>query len=96
VEFEALRGLLRRVAEEVEAEIKQMEKELAEARRGGGRGSWPLLETSCTRTSALGLRRPSTPKSRGNSPKAQRRGRLLRRLRGGSSALGLRWWRCFC
>ncbi len=30
-----LRGLLRRVAEEVEAEIKQVEKELAEARRVG-------------------------------------------------------------
>jgi len=35
VEFEALKGLLRRVAEEVEAEIRQVEKELAEARRGG-------------------------------------------------------------
>ncbi len=37
--FETLRGLLRRVAEEVEAEIKQVEGELAEtdrrARRGG-------------------------------------------------------------
>ena len=33
--FEALKGLLRRVAEEVEAEIRQVEKELAEARRGG-------------------------------------------------------------
>jgi hypothetical protein len=32
-----LRGLLRRVAEEVEAEIKQVEKELATARRRGGR-----------------------------------------------------------
>ena len=63
VEFEALRGLLRRVAEEVEAEIKQVEKELAEVRRGGGWGSWPLLETSCTRTSGLGLRRLSTRKS---------------------------------
>jgi hypothetical protein len=30
-----LRSLLRRVAEEVEAEIRQVEKELAEARRGG-------------------------------------------------------------
>jgi hypothetical protein len=37
VEFEALRGLLRREAEEVEAEIKQVEKELAEARRVGAR-----------------------------------------------------------
>jgi hypothetical protein len=37
VEFEALKGLLRRVAEEVEAEIKQVEKELATARRRGGR-----------------------------------------------------------
>jgi hypothetical protein len=36
VEFEALRGLLRRVAEEVEAEIKQVEGELAEARSAGG------------------------------------------------------------
>jgi len=35
VEFEALRGLLRRVAEEVEAEIRQVEGELAEARRVG-------------------------------------------------------------
>jgi hypothetical protein len=35
VEFEALKGLLRRVAEEVEAEIRQVEKELAEARRVG-------------------------------------------------------------
>ncbi len=35
VEFD-LRGLLRRVAEEVEAEIRQVERELAEARRGGG------------------------------------------------------------
>jgi hypothetical protein len=35
VDFEALRGLLRRVAEEVEAEIRQVEKELAEARRVG-------------------------------------------------------------
>jgi len=32
-----LRGLLRRVAEEVEAEIKQVEKELAEARRVGAK-----------------------------------------------------------
>ncbi len=31
-----LKGLLRRVAEEVEAEIRQVERELAEARRGGG------------------------------------------------------------
>ena len=37
MEFEALKGLLRRVAEEVEAEIKQVEKELAEARRVGAR-----------------------------------------------------------
>jgi hypothetical protein len=37
VDFEALKGLLRRVAEEVEAEIRQMEKELAEARRVGAR-----------------------------------------------------------
>jgi hypothetical protein len=35
VDFEALRGLLRRVVEEVEAEIKQVERELAEARRAG-------------------------------------------------------------
>jgi hypothetical protein len=35
VEFEALKGLLRRVVEEVEAEIRQVEKELAEARRVG-------------------------------------------------------------
>ncbi len=35
MDFEALRGLLRRVAEEVEAEIEQVEKELAEARRVG-------------------------------------------------------------
>jgi hypothetical protein len=32
-----LKGLLRRVAEEVEAEIRQVEKELAEARRVGAR-----------------------------------------------------------
>jgi metal-dependent amidase/aminoacylase/carboxypeptidase family protein len=32
-----LRSLLRRVAEEVEAEIRQVEKELAEARRVGAR-----------------------------------------------------------
>jgi hypothetical protein len=32
-----LRDLLRRVAEEVEAEIRQVEKELAEARRGGAK-----------------------------------------------------------
>jgi len=37
VDFEALRGLLRRVAEEVEAEIRQVEEELAEARRVGAR-----------------------------------------------------------
>ncbi len=37
VEFETLRDLLRRVAEEVEAEIRQVEKELAEARRVGAR-----------------------------------------------------------
>ncbi|MFZ8840482.1 MAG: hypothetical protein ACO2PM_16510 [Pyrobaculum sp.] len=33
MDFEALRGLLRRVAEEVEAEIKQVERELAEVER---------------------------------------------------------------
>jgi hypothetical protein len=32
-----LRGLLRRVVEEVEAEIRQVEKELAEARRVGAK-----------------------------------------------------------
>jgi len=32
-----LRGLLRRVSEEVEAEIRQVEKELAETRRVGAR-----------------------------------------------------------
>ena len=37
MDFEALRDLLRRVAEEVEAELKQVERELAEARRGGAR-----------------------------------------------------------
>ncbi len=37
MEFEALKGLLRRVAEEVEAEIRQVEKELAEARHVGAR-----------------------------------------------------------
>jgi hypothetical protein len=37
VDFEALKGLLRRVAEEVEAEIRQVEKELAEARRVGAK-----------------------------------------------------------
>jgi hypothetical protein len=37
VDFEALKGLLRRVVEEVEAEIRQVEKELAEARRVGAR-----------------------------------------------------------
>jgi hypothetical protein len=37
MDFEALKGLLRRVAEEVEAEIKQVERELAEARRVGAR-----------------------------------------------------------
>jgi hypothetical protein len=37
MDFEALRGLLRRVAEEVEAEIREVEKELAEARRVGAR-----------------------------------------------------------
>jgi hypothetical protein len=37
VEFEALKGLLRRVVEEVEAEIRQVEKELTEARRVGAR-----------------------------------------------------------
>jgi len=37
VDFEALKGLLRRVAEEVEAEIRQVEEELAEARRVGAR-----------------------------------------------------------
>jgi len=35
--FETLKGLLRRVAEEVEAEIRQVEKELAEAGRVGAR-----------------------------------------------------------
>jgi hypothetical protein len=42
-----LRGLLRRVAEEVEAEIRQVEKELAEARRGGAR--WLAEELSAVR-----------------------------------------------
>jgi hypothetical protein len=37
VDFEALKGLLRRVVEEVESEIRQVEKELAEARRVGAR-----------------------------------------------------------
>ncbi len=37
MDFEALKGLLRRVVEEVEAEIRQVEKELAEARRVGAR-----------------------------------------------------------
>ncbi len=37
MEFEDLRGLLRCVVEEVEAEIKQVEEELAEARRVGAR-----------------------------------------------------------
>ncbi len=35
--FETLRDLLRRVVEEVEAEIRQVERELAEARRVGAR-----------------------------------------------------------
>jgi len=37
MDFEALKGLLRRVAEEVEAEIRQVEKELTEARRVGAK-----------------------------------------------------------
>ncbi len=35
MDFEALKGLLRRVVEEVEAEIRQVGRELAEAKRGG-------------------------------------------------------------
>ncbi len=38
MDFEALGGLLRRVVEVVEAEIKQVEKELAEAERRARRG----------------------------------------------------------
>ncbi len=59
MEFEALGSLLRRVAEEVEAEIRQVEEELAEARRVGARAeelsarSCLQLETSCTKTSGL-------------------------------------------
>jgi len=37
MDFEAVRGLLQRVAEEVESEIRQVEKELAGARRVGAR-----------------------------------------------------------
>jgi hypothetical protein len=37
MDFEALKGLLPRAADEVEAEIRQVEKELAEARRVGAR-----------------------------------------------------------
>jgi hypothetical protein len=37
MDFAALKGLLRRVVEEVEAEIRQVEEELAEARRVGAR-----------------------------------------------------------
>ncbi len=37
--FEALRDLLWRVTEEVEAEIKLVEKELAEAKRGAQEGA---------------------------------------------------------
>jgi len=33
MDFEALKGLLRHVVEEVEAEIRQVEKELAEVER---------------------------------------------------------------
>jgi hypothetical protein len=41
--FEALRGLLQHVAGEVEAEIKQVERGLAEARRGGACRGLSLL-----------------------------------------------------
>jgi len=59
VEFEALRGLLRHVAEEVEAEIRQVKEELTEARRVGARAEElsairDILYEDC----GLELRRP--------------------------------------
>jgi hypothetical protein len=48
--------LLQRVAEEVEAEIRQVEKELAEARHVGAKtraGGWLQLGISCMRISGL-------------------------------------------
>ncbi len=89
MEFEALKGLLRRVAEEVEAEIRQVERELAEARRVSGR-SCLRLETFCMKTSGLELRRRSTPISRSYSPKMERRLKSSRRLKNAYTASGLR------
>ena len=49
MDFEALPGLLQRVAEEVEAEIRQVEKELAEAERRARRGGARVEELSAIR-----------------------------------------------
>jgi hypothetical protein len=95
--FETLRGLLRRVVEEVEAEIKQVEGELATARRvGAGAEELSAVRDNLYEDSGLGLRRRSTPISRSYSPMMERRPKSSRRLDAACSALGLRWWRRLC
>ncbi len=88
-----LRGLLRRVAEEVEAEIKQVEKELAEARRVGA-------ETRAEELSAIRdilyedkwfrIATAVYAQVKGDSPRMERRLKSSRRLEAACSALGLR------
>ncbi len=99
VEFD-LRGLLRRVVEEqVEAEIRQVEEELAEAGRVGV-GAEELAAVRDIlyedKWFRLELRLPSMPISRGSSPKMERRLKSSRRLRGAYSALGLKLSKHLC
>jgi two-component sensor histidine kinase len=49
MDFETLKGLLRRVAEEVEAEIRQVEEELAEVERRARRVGARVEELSAIR-----------------------------------------------
>ncbi len=88
---------MRRVAEEVEAEIKQVEKELTAARRVGA-------ETRAEELSAIKdilyedkwfrIATAVYAQVKGDSPR--RRPKSSRRLEAAYSASGLRWWRRLC
>ncbi len=84
---------MRRVAEEVEAEIKQVEKELTAARRVGAEtraGELAAVRDILYEDKWFRIATAVYAQIKGDSPRMERRPKSLRRLRGAYPASGLR------
>jgi len=85
--------LLRRVVEEVEAEIRQVEKELTEARRIGARAEeLAAVRDNLYEDKWFRIATAVFTQLKKDTPKTRRRPKSSRRPRGAYPASGSWWW----